>query len=100
MIILSRRGSAVLGIEISSLKSQILQEEDKLEQAREELLKATVNNGSSDFAEDTYVRRLIEAKNALTQCENKLKDLQEKLTFFEERKAFVEGKDAKVEAKK
>lgn len=97
---IQKRGSAVLGIEISSLRSKILQVEDQVEQCKEELTRATINNGDISFSEDTYITRMISAKNNLVQHENKLKDLREKLEFFEERKAFVEGKEAKVEAKK
>lgn len=97
---IQKRASTVLGIEIASIESAILQKEDNVEQAKEALLQATINQGSTNFSESSYTQRIICAKNRLVEQSKQLEELREKLEFFKERKAFVEGDEAKDKAKK
>lgn len=97
---IQKRGAAILKCEISVLESNVLKQQDKVEQAKENLMKATINNGSAEFEEDKYMSGLVKAQNEFKTAQNELEALEKKLAFFKERMAFVQGDEAKVSARK
>lgn len=79
-----RQADSALQCQIASLKGDTIRLEDGVESAKEELALCRVNHGKTISNRDTYVSRLLEAKNGLTNAEEALEAHILKLEFLEE----------------
>lgn len=79
-----RQADSALKTQIASLNGDTISLEDKVEDAKETLRLARVNNGKLITDRNEYVRNLINAKNALTDAEETLAIHLEKITFLQE----------------
>ena len=73
-----------LKTQIASLNGDTISLEDKVEDAKEALKLARVNNGKLITDRNEYVRNLLNAKNALTDAEEALEIHLEKIAFLQE----------------
>lgn len=78
-----RQADSALKTQVASLKGDTISFEDKVEQAKENLGLARVNNGNLISSRDSYVQGILKAKNALTEAEEALKAHLEKIAFLE-----------------
>ena len=77
-----RSAESALKVQIASLDGDTIKLEDDVENAKEELAHARINNGNIISNRDWYVRDLVAAKNELTLAEKALKDHNIKLDFL------------------
>lgn len=67
-----RQSQSALKVQISSLDGDTIAFEDKVEDAKDKLSKARVNNGKVINDRDTYVRELLTAKNVVSDAQDAL----------------------------
>ena len=79
-----RQADSALKTQIASLNGDTISLEDKVEDAKEALRLARVNNGKLITDRNEYVRNLLNAKNALTDAEEALEIHLEKIAFLQE----------------
>lgn len=90
-----RQADNALKTNISALNFETSAFEDTLESAKENEAKATVNNGQPITSKESYVRNLLDARNAVTNAEQALSRHQAKISFLKEK---LDSLDAEVEA--
>ena len=78
-----RQAESALASQIPALKGDLVALEDKVEEAKEFLAKARLNNGNLINKRESYVEGLLIAKNAVTLAEENLADHKEKIAFLE-----------------
>ena len=78
-----RQAESALASQIPALKGDLVTLEDKVEEAKEVLAKARLNNGTLINRRESYVEGLLIAKNAVTIAEENLADHKEKIAFLE-----------------
>ena len=78
-----RQAESALASQIPALKGDLVALEDKVEEAKEVLAKARLNNGNLINKRESYVEGLLIAKNAVTIAEENLADHKEKIAFLE-----------------
>ncbi len=86
-----RQAKAALESQLNSLKGDLVDKEEALEQSKEELNLAYVNNGKKISDRTFYVQRLFEAKNNMTMKEEALDQHKEKIKFVEEAITFIDS---------
>jgi N-methylhydantoinase B/oxoprolinase/acetone carboxylase alpha subunit len=79
-----RQAESAFKTQIAALNGDTIALEDKVEDAKENLRLARLNNGVVISDRNDYVRKLLEAQNALTAAEEALETHNEKLAFLEE----------------
>ena len=79
-----RQAESALASQIPALKGDLVALEDKVEEAKEALEKARLNNGQLIEKRENYVAGLLIAKNAVTIAEQDLQDHKDKIAFLEE----------------
>ena len=79
-----RQADSALKTQIASLNGDTISLEDKVEDAKEALRLARVNNGKLITDRNEYVRNLLNAKNALTDAEEAFEIHLEKIAFLQE----------------
>lgn len=80
-----RAVDSALRLAIAQKDGETIRLENKIEKAKDALLKARMNNGSPDIDEPTeYVNALIQAKNDLTLAEEELEAHKSLLEFLKE----------------
>lgn len=79
-----RQCESGLKVQIAALKGDVIAKEDKVENAKEALGLARVNNGQLISDRETYVANLIDAKNRLTKAEKELEQHNAQIAFLEE----------------
>ena len=79
-----RQADSALKTQVASLNGDTISLEDKVEDAKEALRLARVNNGKLITDRNEYVRNLLNAKNALTDAEEALEIHLEKIAFLQE----------------
>lgn len=79
-----RQAESGLKVQIAALKGDVIAKEDKVENAKEGLTLARVNNGNLISDREMYVSYLIEAKNKLTKAEKELEQHNAQIAFLEE----------------
>ena len=79
-----RQAESALASQIPALKGDLVTLEDKVEEAKEKLEKARLNNGNLISRRESYVEGLLIAKNAVTIAEETLADHKAKIAFLEE----------------
>lgn len=79
-----RQADSALKVQIAALKGDVIAKEDNVEQAKEALTKARVNNGNSITSRESYVSNLIAAKNVVTKAEKELEQHNAQIAFLEE----------------
>lgn len=85
-----RQADSAFKTQIASLTGDTIGLEDKLEDAKENLRLARLNNGVVISDRNNYVRNLLNAKNALTEAEEELENHFAKLTFLQEQAALLD----------
>ena len=78
-----RQAESALASQIPALKGDLVALEDKVEEAKEFLAKARLNNGTLIEKRENYVAGLLRAKNAVTIAVENLADHKEKIGFLE-----------------
>ena len=78
-----RQAESALASQIPALKGDLVTLEDKVEEAKDKLAKARLNNGNLISKRESYVEGLLIAKNAVTNAEENLADHKEKIAFLE-----------------
>jgi len=79
-----RQVDSALSSQINALSGDQIDYETKVEEAKEALTIARVNDGKLITDRSSYVSNLIYKKNLLTQAEEDLVSLQEQITFLKE----------------
>ncbi len=79
-----RKASSAFNTHISIMEGESVSYEDKVTEAQENLEKARVNFGKTEFDRDQYIRVLVEAKSRLKQAEKNLESHIETLEFLKE----------------
>ena len=79
-----RQADSALKTQIASLNGDTISLEDKVEDAKEALRLARVNNGKLITDRNEYVRNLLNTKNTLTDAEEALEIHLEKIAFLQE----------------
>lgn len=79
-----RQADSALKTQIASLNGDTISLEDKVEDAKEALRLAKVNNGKLITDRNEYVRNLLNTKNTLTDAEEALEIHLEKIAFLQE----------------
>ena len=82
-----RQADSALQSQIASLKGDTIGLEDAVTAAKEAEELATVNNGKTITNRESYVRGLLDSKNAVTVAEERLKDHKEKIAYLESKLA-------------
>jgi predicted RNase H-like nuclease (RuvC/YqgF family) len=82
---IKERSTNALKAQISNLEGDTMDYKEAVENAKEELEKATLNYGSESFDKTTYVAKLLTSKNALTVAEENLEQHLETIEFLKER---------------
>lgn len=81
---IEKKAKALFKIQISRVENEILRAQDKVEDAKEAFNSALANEGSTEFTEDSYVNKVVMARQAITDAEDYLKDQEETLKFLKE----------------
>ena len=79
-----RQADSALKTQIASLTGDTIALEDKVEDAKEKLRLARVNNGVIIADRNQYISNLLYAKNSLTDAEDTLGSHLEKQNFLQE----------------
>ena len=79
-----RQAKSALDVQIAALKGDIVNKEDAVESAAEELKLARVNNGKLITDRGDFINNLLKAKNNLTLAEKAVADHQAKIEFLEQ----------------
>lgn len=79
-----RRAVAGLKTQISSLEGETVMKEDAVENFKDILHKAKVNNGNEISDPNAYVSALVSAKNDVTKAEDDLERHLKKINFLKE----------------
>jgi DNA repair exonuclease SbcCD ATPase subunit len=79
-----RKAKAALDSELANLNGELVDKEQALEDAKENLAKAIINNGYEIHDRRSYVRTLLEAEQAITKAEDSLEDLKHTITVLTE----------------
>jgi len=77
-----RQADAALSTHIAILTGELIAKEDILEQAKESIALARVNNGRAITNNNNYVEELITAQNKLVEAEESLDAHKAKLEFL------------------
>ena len=78
-----RQADSALKTQIASLTGDTIALEDAVEDAKENLRLARVNNGVLITDRNQYIRNLLSAKNGLTNAEEALEAHAEKIAFLQ-----------------
>lgn len=79
-----RQADSALKTQIASLNGDTISLEDKVEDAKEALRLARVNNGKLITDRNEYVRNLLNTKNTLTDAEEALEIHLGRIAFLQE----------------
>jgi hypothetical protein len=79
-----RQADSAFKTQIASLTGDTIALEDKVEEVKEALRLARLNNGSPISDRNSYIRNLLEAKNRLSTAEEALEEHLAKLSFLNE----------------
>lgn len=85
-----RQADSAFKTQIASLTGDTIALEDRLEEAKENLRLARLNNGKLISDRNSYIRNLLEAKNAVTSAEETLEEHNAKLEFLQEQASLLE----------
>lgn len=77
-----RQADSALQTQIASLNGDTIVLEDAVTAAKERQANARINNGNNIGDRSSYVRNLLDAKNAVTLAEEALKTHKEKIEFL------------------
>jgi hypothetical protein len=83
------RSSNALNAQISNLKGDTMDFTEAVDNAKEDLERATLNYGSETFDKTSYIQKLLSCKNFLTNVEENLEQHLETIKFLEERLALI-----------
>lgn len=83
------RSKNAIKAQISSLEGDTMDFEEEVTTAKENLEKATVNYGDSNFDKTVYVSKLISSKNNLTEKEDNLEEHLSTINFLKERLVLI-----------
>jgi DNA repair exonuclease SbcCD ATPase subunit len=78
-----RKAIAALDSELANLKGELVDKEQALEDANENLSKAILNNGNEISDRKYYVQGLIKAKAQITEAQDSLEDLKHTISVLE-----------------
>lgn len=79
-----RQADSALKTQIASLEGDTIAKEDLVTDAKERQMSARINHGAQITDRNSYVRNLLDAKNAVTNAEEGLKLHKEKIAFLKE----------------
>ena len=82
-----RQADSAFKAQIASLNGDTIALEDRMEDAKEKLRLAKLNNGEQITDRNQYIRNLLNAKNALTEAEEVLEIHKETIEFLMEQHA-------------
>jgi hypothetical protein len=85
-----RQADSAFKTQIASLTGDTIALEDKLEDTKESLRLARLNNGKVISDRNSYIRNLLDAKNAVTSAEEALEAHVAKLQFLQEQASLLE----------
>ena len=85
-----RQADSAFKTQIASLTGDTIAIEDRLEDAKEALRLARLNNGRVISDRNSYVRNLLDAKNNVTSAEEALEAHNAKLAFLREQADLLE----------
>ncbi len=89
-----RQADSALKTQVSSLKGDTIDLEEKVNDAKEAQANALVNNGEVISDRNGYVRKLLAAKNNVTEAEETLKTHKLKIAFLEEQLLALDAESA------
>jgi hypothetical protein len=84
-----RSANSALDVHISNMTGDLIVLEDAVEEAKENLVKARINNVEVVKDRARYINNLIRAKKDLQEAEEELADHIETLNFLKEEKEFL-----------
>lgn len=79
---IQRKGSSILKAQIAIKQAEMLNLEEVLEQAQDTQAQARINKGELISNNNSYVRGLIDADNAVTDAKNAITDLSDEIDFL------------------
>jgi len=85
-----RQADSAFKTQIASLTGDTISFEDKLEDAKEALRLARLNNGWVISDRNEYIRGLLQAQNRVVEAEEALETHNAKLTFLKEQAALLD----------
>jgi hypothetical protein len=85
-----RQADSAFKTQIASLTGDTIALEDRLEDAKESLRLARLNNGRVISDRNSYVRNLLDSKNSVTSAEEALDAHVAKLAFLKEQADLLE----------
>lgn len=85
-----RQADSAFKTQIASLTGDTIALEDRLEDAKEALRLARLNNGKVISDRNSYIRNLLDAKNSVTSAEEALEAHNAKLDFLKEQASLLE----------
>lgn len=88
-----RGAVSAFNVQISALTGDQISLEDKLEAAKENLEKATINNGNLIEDRARYINNILSAQNDVTSAEEALDKHKAKLAFLKKRMAALDKEE-------
>lgn len=85
-----RQADSAFKTQIASLTGDTIALEDRLEDAKEALRLARLNNGQLIGDRNSYIRSLLQAQNVIVEAEEALEAHNNKLQFLREQAALLE----------
>ena len=85
-----RTSKAALKTHICIKEGNTIKLEEKLELAKENLMKARLNFGNPVKDDDSFVEQLIAAQNAVIDAENELEENTELIKFLNDQSALID----------
>jgi hypothetical protein len=85
-----RQADSAFKTQIASLTGDTIALEDRLEDAKEALRLARLNNGQLIVDRNSYIRSLLHAQNVIVDAEEALEAHNNKLAFLREQAALLE----------
>ena len=86
-----RQADSAFKTQIASLTGDTISLEDKVEEAKENLRLARLNNGCLISDRNSYIRTLLNAKNSLITTEQELEAHISKLEFLNEQASLLDS---------
>lgn len=83
------KGNSAIDLQLASVRSAILEQEDKLTEAEESYTKALLNDGSAEFNSANYIQKIIDKHNIIVETQEKLDNLKRKEDILKAAKEYL-----------
>lgn len=84
-----KKGNSAIDLQLASVRSAILKQEDKLTEAEESYTKALLNDGSAEFNSANYIQKIIDKHNIIVETQEKLDNLKRKEDILKAAKEYL-----------